>query len=71
MLRNACSKKTLVKGLHATDDCFQLVEQFQTQFTPITIISVSSSYGVHPLRMTTTSSSMLKVGFAVAEEANA
>ena len=29
------------------------------------------SLGVHPLRMMTTSSSMLKVGFAVAEEANA
>ena len=28
-------------------------------------------FGVHPLRMTTTSSSTLKVGFAVAEEANA
>ena len=28
-------------------------------------------FGVHPLRMTTTSSSRLKVGFAVAEEANA
>ena len=31
----------------------------------------SSSFGVHPLRMTTSSSSTLKVGFAVAEEANA
>ena len=30
----------------------------------------SSSFGVHPLRMTTSSSSTLKVGFAVAEEAN-
>ena len=28
-------------------------------------------FGVHPLRMTMTSSSTLKVGFAVAEEANA
>ena len=31
----------------------------------------SSSFGVHPFRMTTSSSSTLKVGFAVAEEANA
>ena len=28
-------------------------------------------FGVHPLQMTTTSSSTLKVGFSVAEEANA
>ena len=28
-------------------------------------------FGVHPLRMTTTSSSTLKVGLVVAEEANA
>ena len=28
-------------------------------------------FGVHPLRMTTTSTSTLKVGLAVAEEANA
>ena len=32
---------------------------------------LSSFFGVHTLRMTTTSSSTLKVGFAVAEEANA
>ena len=31
----------------------------------------SSSFGVHPLRITTSFSSTLKVGFAVAEEANA
>ena len=30
-----------------------------------------SFFGVHPLWMTMTSSSMLKVGFTVAEEANA
>ena len=35
------------------------------------LMHYSSFFGVHPLRMTTTSSSTLKVGFAVAEEANA
>ena len=34
-------------------------------------MSSSPSSGVHPLRMTTTSSSALKVGLTVAEEANA
>ena len=29
-----------------------------------------SSFGVHPLRMTTTSSSLLNVDFTVAEESN-
>ena len=34
-------------------------------------IYISSSLGYHPLRMTTTFSSTLKVGLTVAEEANA
>ena len=35
------------------------------------IIDIFFFFGVHPLRMTTTSSSTLKVGIAVAEDANA
>ena len=38
---------------------------------PYSFHHVSSSFGVHPLQMTTSSSLTLKVGCAVAEEANA
>ena len=40
-------------------------------FIVVFLLFVFSYFEVHPLRMTTTSSSTLKVGFTVAEEANA
>ena len=41
------------------------------EINSLNLDSLYSSFGVHPLRMTTSSSSTLNVGLAVAEEANA
>ena len=63
--------KTILHKLSKTKNPSFMMGDFNIDMLNMTDTTFFSSFGVHPLRMTTSSSSTLKVGFTVAEEANA